>query len=168
MKIGVIKEIKTHEYRVGLTPSCGAAYVSRGHVVMVEAGAGVNAGFEDAEYAAAGAQIAADKKEIFDACEMIIKVKEPVAEEYGLFHPGQILYTYLHLAADLPLAKSLMASRVNAVARADAMGIVVSSANREWIKLWADYKKEVRIPSYHLMTDEEILEGLLMLESLGR
>ncbi|MBW8017837.1 MAG: alanine dehydrogenase [Planctomycetes bacterium] len=116
MKIGVIKEIKTHEYRVGLTPSCGAAYVSHGHVVMVEAGAGVNAGFEDDEYAAAGAQITADKKEIFDACEMIIKVKEPVDEEYGLFHPGQILYTYLHLAANLPLAQSLMASRVNAVA----------------------------------------------------
>ena len=116
MKIGVIKEIKTHEYRVGLTPSCGAAYVSHGHDVFVQAGAGVNAGFEDAEYAAVGAVIVADKQQIFDTCDMIVKVKEPIAEEYDLFREGQILYTYLHLAADLPLTQSLMANKVKAVA----------------------------------------------------
>lgn len=116
MKIGVIKEIKTHEYRVGLTPSCAAAYISHGHQVRVEAGAGISAGFEDAKYADIGALIVDNKKDIFDSCEMIIKVKEPIAEEYDLFHEGQILYTYLHLAADLPQAEALMANNVSAVA----------------------------------------------------
>jgi len=78
--------------------------------------AGTNAGFEDREYQATGAQIVADRKKIFDSCEMIVKVKEPIAEEYNLFHENQILYTYLHLAADLPLTKSLMANKVKAVA----------------------------------------------------
>ena len=116
MKIGTIKEIKTHEYRVGLTPSCVRAYISHGHEVMVETGAGENAGFQDSEYIDAGAKIVADAKTIVDACEMIIKVKEPIAQEYDLFHDGQILYTYLHLAADMPLTKSLMANNVKAVA----------------------------------------------------
>lgn len=116
MNIGVIKEIKTHEYRVGLTPSCAAAYISHGHTVFVQAGAGVNAGFEDSEYAAMGARVVNDKMEIFDSCEMIVKVKEPIAEEYDLFRQGQILYTYLHLAADMPLTQSLMANKVKAVA----------------------------------------------------
>ncbi len=116
MKIGTIKEIKRHEYRVGLTPSCVQAYVSRGHEVFVEAGAGANAGFEDSDYQSAGAQIMADRKAIFDTTEMIVKVKEPIAEEYDLFRENQILYTYLHLAADLPLTQSLMANKVKSVA----------------------------------------------------
>lgn len=116
MKVGTVKEIKTHEYRVGLTPSCAAAYIAHGHQVMVQAGAGVNAGFEDSLYEAVGAEIVADRKVIFDSCDMIVKVKEPIAEEYDLFHENQILYTYLHLAADLPLTKSLMANKVKAVA----------------------------------------------------
>ena len=116
MKIGTAKEIKTHENRVGLTPSCVTAYVSHGHEVLVQAGAGVNAGFEDSEYKSAGAKIVADRKVIFDACDMIVKVKEPIAEEYDLFHENQILYTYLHLAADMPQTKALMAKKVKAVA----------------------------------------------------
>jgi alanine dehydrogenase len=75
MKIGTVKEIKTHEYRVGLTPSCVRAYVARGHNVMVEQDAGSNAGFENSEYIQAGATIINDKTKIFDDCEMIIKVK---------------------------------------------------------------------------------------------
>jgi alanine dehydrogenase len=116
MNIGTIREIKTHEYRVGLTPSCVKAYTSRGHTVLVEKGAGHSAGFEDNEYAAAGARITDDKRAIFDSCEMIIKVKEPQPEEYGLFHEGQILYTYLHLAASSQLTQSLLQAKIKGVA----------------------------------------------------
>jgi alanine dehydrogenase len=116
MKIGTVREIKTREYRVGLTPSCVKSYVSRGHSVLVEAGAGREAGFEDPLYAAVGANVLADKRAIFDQCDMIVKVKEPLPEEYDLFHAGQILFTYLHLAASRPLTEQLIARRVDAVA----------------------------------------------------
>ena len=116
MKVGVVKEIKTHEYRVGLTPSCVRAYVGHGHDVFVERSAGDNAGFCDDEYIAAGASIAVDKKKIFDDCEMIVKVKEPLEEEYDLFGKGQILYTYLHLAASKKLTCALMEKKIKAVA----------------------------------------------------
>lgn len=116
MKIGTVKEIKTHEYRIGLTPACVKAYQSRGHQVFVEKKAGENTGFDDNEYIAAGATIADDRKKIFDECDMIVKVKEPLPEEYNLFHEGQILYTYLHLAADKTLTESLMNQKIKAVA----------------------------------------------------
>ncbi len=116
MKIGVTREIKTHEYRVGMTPACVKAYCARGHQVMVEQGAGVQAGFEDNDYIAAGATITDDKKALFDACEMIIKVKEPLPQEFDLFHEGQILYTYLHLAADKALTEELLKRKIKAVA----------------------------------------------------
>ncbi|MDC7228335.1 MAG: alanine dehydrogenase [Spirochaetales bacterium] len=116
MKIGVAKEIKKHEYRVGLTPANAKTYINAGHVVMVEKGAGENAGFPDQAYIDAGAAIATDKKKLFDDAEMIIKVKEPQPSEYDLFHEGQILYTYLHLAADEPQTKALMEKKVKAVA----------------------------------------------------
>ncbi len=116
MRIGTVTEIKRNESRVGLTPSCVLAYVSRGHKVFVQAGAGINAGFEDNEYESAGAKIVNKPNEIFDACDMIVKVKEPIEEEYNLFHENQILYTYLHLAANLPLTKSLMANKVKSIA----------------------------------------------------
>jgi alanine dehydrogenase len=116
MKIGCIKEIKRHEYRVGLTPACAQAYVRHGHSVTIEAGAGDNAGFTDAEYIAVGAKIEGDKKAIFAACDMIVKVKEPLPEEYDLFRPGQLLYTYLHLAADRKLTEAMLARKVTGVA----------------------------------------------------
>lgn len=116
MKIGLIKEIKVHEYRVGLTPSCVEAYIQNGHTVYVEKDAGVGAGFENSEYEAVGALIVADKKKIFDDSEMIVKVKEPLLEEYEYFHEGQILYTYLHIAADRPQAEMLLNKKVKAVA----------------------------------------------------
>jgi alanine dehydrogenase len=116
MKVGTVKEIKSHEYRVALTPSCVKAYVERGHIVLVEKGAGDSAGFADSEYARAGATITADKRKVFDDCDMVIKVKEPLAEEYELLHPGQILYTYLHLAASKPLTRALMDRKIKAVA----------------------------------------------------
>ncbi|TFG62961.1 MAG: alanine dehydrogenase [Spirochaetales bacterium] len=115
MKIGTVKEIKTHEYRVGLTPSCVKSYVSRGHRVMVETGAGISAGFEDEDYTAAGG-ILADRETIFRESEMIVKVKEPVPEEYGYLRKGQIIYTYLHLAASRELTDTLLGKKVKAVA----------------------------------------------------
>lgn len=100
MHIGVPKEIKIHEYRVGLTPAGARELVRWGHQVTVQADAGRTIGFTDGEYAAAGAQIAATAAEIFAGCDMIIKVKEPQPVEYRQLRRGQILYTYLHLAPD--------------------------------------------------------------------
>lgn len=116
MKIGCVKEIKTHEYRVGLTPSDVKSYVSRGHMVTIQQGAGEDAGFTDEEYRMAGAVLEADRRKIFDGCEMIVKVKEPLPEEYSLFHKDQILYTYLHLAADRVLTEAMMKAGIKGVA----------------------------------------------------
>jgi alanine dehydrogenase len=116
MKIGCLKEIKKHEYRVGLTPSDIKSYISRGHQVTMQKGSGEAAGFHDDEYIQAGAQMIEDRKVIFDNSEMIIKVKEPLPEEYGLFHEDQILYTYLHLAADKVLTDSLLKAGIKGVA----------------------------------------------------
>jgi alanine dehydrogenase len=116
MKIGCLKEIKKHEYRVGLIPSDVKSYVSRGHQIIIQENAGQAAGFSDEEYLKAGAKIEPDRKKIFDSCEMIIKVKEPLPEEYPLFHEDQILYTYLHLAADRMLTESLMKAGIKGVA----------------------------------------------------
>ena len=116
MKIGVPKEIKKHEYRVGMTPHSVKAYVKNGHHVLVEKGAGVGSGYEDEEYVAGGGTIIVDKGELFKQSEMIVKVKEPLPEEYPLFHTGQILYTYLHLAANKELATELMKRKVTGVA----------------------------------------------------
>lgn len=116
MKIGCVKEIKNHEYRVGLTPMNVKEYVNAGHVVLMENGAGVGSGFEDKEYISAGATMVANAKEIWDACEMMVKVKEPLEEEYPYFHEGLILYTYLHLAADETLTKALLDAKVHTIA----------------------------------------------------
>lgn len=116
MRIGVVKEIKSHEYRVGLTPTCVKAYCTRGHQVFVEKSAGSETGFTDAEYVAAGATIVSDRRKIFDDAEMVVKVKEPLPEEVALLHENQILYTYLHLAAEKKLTQSLMQKKVKAVA----------------------------------------------------
>ena len=116
MKIGCVKEIKHHEYRVGLTPSCVGSYTKRGHQVFIESGAGSSAGFYDDEYEKAGAIISTDKKKIFDVSEMIVKVKEPLPEEYDLFHEDQILYTYLHLAASQDLTEAMLKRKVKGVA----------------------------------------------------
>ncbi|NBC84551.1 MAG: alanine dehydrogenase [Bacteroidetes bacterium] len=116
MNIGCVKEIKKHEYRVGLTPNDVRAYINHGHNVMIEKNAGVSAGYSDDEYAEAGAEIADDKHKIYGESEMIIKVKEPLAEEYALLRRGQILYTYLHLAASADCTNALLTNRVKGVA----------------------------------------------------
>lgn len=116
MIIGVAKEIKNHESRVGLTPAGSDALIKSGHQVLVEASAGEESGFSNEDYTATGAQIIADKKDLFAKAEMIIKVKEPLAEEYDLFHEGQILFTYLHLAPVPELTKALLAHKVVGIA----------------------------------------------------
>ena len=116
MIVGTVKEIKTHEYRIGLTPSCVKSYVSRGHRVLFEKGAGLNAGFNDEAYAEAGAVIVSSREQVFDEAEMVIKVKEPQPEEYPLLRKDQILFTYLHLAASEKLTRELMDRRIKAVA----------------------------------------------------
>ncbi len=116
MKIGTVKEIKTHEYRVGLTPDCVKSYVSHGHEIYVEKNAGEGTGFSDSDYEKSGAVILNSAAEIFDKCEMIIKVKEPQPSEYSYFKKNHILYTYLHLAADEKLTRELLDKKICAIA----------------------------------------------------
>jgi alanine dehydrogenase len=116
MIVGVPREIKDRENRVSVTPAGVHQYVVQGHIVLVETTAGDGSGFSDGEYAAAGAEIVATHEEVFERAEMIAKVKEPVAAEYDLLREGQILFTYLHLAADEPLTRALIERRVSAVA----------------------------------------------------
>jgi alanine dehydrogenase len=114
--VGVPKEIKAYENRVGLTPAGVSAMVKAGHKVVVEKGAGKGSGFEDQEYMSAGASMLATAKEVYDAADMIMKVKEPLPAEYDLFHDGQILFTYLHLAPEPELTRKLVERKVVAVA----------------------------------------------------
>jgi alanine dehydrogenase len=116
MIIGVPKEIKAQEYRVGLTPACVNEYTKRGHKVVIQKNAGIESGFEDDEYVKCGADILNDAKSIFDRSDMIIKVKEPQKEEFDLFRKGQILYTYLHLASSLDVTKALVEKGVTSYA----------------------------------------------------
>jgi len=110
MRIGVPKEIKNHEYRVGLIPSSVQELVHNGHQVMVQAGAGMGAGITDADYTAAGASIVDNADQIFAEADMIVKVKEPLAVERKKLRKGQILFTYLHLAPDAEQTHDLIAS----------------------------------------------------------
>ena len=116
MLVGVPTEIKTHEYRVGLTPASVREYVARGHKVLVQSGAGAGIGADDAVYKAAGAEIAADADAVFARAEMIVKVKEPQPVEWKKLRPGQILFTYLHLAPDPEQTRGLMESGATAIA----------------------------------------------------
>ncbi len=110
MIVGVPKEIKNNEFRVGLTPGSVREFVHHGHEVIVEQGAGVGSSFPDAEYVAAGAKIIDTAAEVFATADMIVKVKEPQAVEIAMLRPGQILYTYLHLAPDYEQTMGLIAS----------------------------------------------------------
>ncbi len=116
MLVGVPKEVKDQEFRVAVTPAGVREYVRRGHQVLVQRAAGAGSGFTDLEYAAAGAELVDSPLAIFERADMIVKVKEPVAAEFDLLRPGQLLFTYLHLAADEPLTRALMRREVQAVA----------------------------------------------------
>ena len=116
MIIGVAKEIKNNENRVALTPGGAESFKAAGHSVLVETGAGVGSGFPDAMYAEYGAEIVTDKRKLFDSADMIMKVKEPLPPEYDLFHEGQVLFTYLHLAPEPELTRALMKAKVTGIA----------------------------------------------------
>ena len=116
MIIGVPKEIKKQEYRVALLPSAAYQLVKHGHKVLVERGAGIGSGFADEEYVRAGATLVDDHAAVFELAELIVKVKEPQPAEVSLFRPGQMLFTFLHLAADKTLTEALAKSGVTGIA----------------------------------------------------
>ena len=115
MRVGIPTEIKVQEFRVGITPAGVHALKEAGHTVLVQKGAGLGSMITDEEYVAAGAQMVATAKECWD-CDMVVKVKEPLAPEYDLFHEGLILYTYLHLAPEPALTKALLEKKGSGIA----------------------------------------------------
>jgi alanine dehydrogenase len=116
VRVGVPKEVKNHEYRVAITPVGVHELVAHGHEVVVEKGAGLGSSIQDGEYAAAGATLIDSADDVWGQAEMVLKVKEPVAEEYHRMRKGLVLFTYLHLAADRPLTEELMEHEVTAIA----------------------------------------------------
>ncbi len=116
MRIGVPKEVKNHEYRVAMTPAGVHELVVHGHDVLIESGAGVGSSIPDDQYAEAGAKLVSSADEVWGDAEMVLKVKEPVEEEYARMRDGQVLFTYLHLAADAPLTRQLVDRGVTAIA----------------------------------------------------
>jgi len=116
MIVGILREIKAEENRVCMTPAGAEVMAQHGHTVLVEQSAGLGSGFDDAAYASAGSEIVATPNEIYDRADMVMHVKEPLAPEYDLIRPGQIVFTYLHLAANLELTQSLIKSRAVCIA----------------------------------------------------
>ena len=116
MIIGVPKEIKNQEFRVALLPSGAYQLIKRGHQVIVEKNAGAGAGYPDSDYAKAGATVVDSHDAVFAKADLIVKVKEPLPDEYSLLRKGQLLFTYLHLAANRPLTDALIKSGVTALA----------------------------------------------------
>ena len=116
MIVGVVKEIKNNESRVALTPAGVSELSGRGHTVLVEAGAGLGSGFADGDYQAAGAKLIATPDEVWAQAELLLKVKEPIAPEYSLMRAGQVLFTYLHLAASRECTDALIAAGTTAIA----------------------------------------------------
>ncbi|MFI7437973.1 alanine dehydrogenase [Micromonospora haikouensis] len=116
MKVGIPREVKNHEYRVAITPAGVNEFTRSGHQVFVESGAGVGSSITDEEFAAAGAKILATADEVWDTAELVLKVKEPVAEEYHRMRAGQVLFTYLHLAASKACTDALVDRGVTGIA----------------------------------------------------
>src|SRR5215470_242523 len=116
MKVGVPREVKNHEYRVAITPAGVRELASHGHEVFVEKGAGDGSSLSDDVFAAAGATIIPDADEVWGISEMVLKVKEPIAEEYHRMRPGLTLFTYLHLAADKACTDALLGNTVTGIA----------------------------------------------------
>ncbi|WP_051637765.1 alanine dehydrogenase [Rhodococcus sp. UNC363MFTsu5.1] len=116
MRIGIPREVKNHEYRVAITPAGVHELVSRGHQVVVEQEAGAGSSFADADYRAAGAQILSDADDVWASAELLLKVKEPIAEEYSRLRQDLVLFTYLHLAASRECTDALMAAKTTAIA----------------------------------------------------
>ncbi len=116
MKLGIPREIKSDEYRVGLMPVGAEALVKAGHEVLIETQAGAGSGFEDEEYAQVGAKIVPTAEEVFAECDLIVKVKEPLPQEISLLRPGQIVFCYFHFAADSQLTQACLESGITAIA----------------------------------------------------
>ncbi|KAB1919203.1 alanine dehydrogenase [Micromonospora noduli] len=116
MKVGIPREVKNHEYRVAITPAGVNEFTRSGHHVFVESGAGVGSSITDEEFAAAGAKILATADEVWETAELVLKVKEPIAEEYHRMREGQVLFTYLHLAASKECTDALIDRRVTGIA----------------------------------------------------
>ena len=116
MIIGVPKEIKNNEFRVAITPAGVREFISRGHTVLIEAGAGNGSAITDSNYGAVGATIINDADQLWAKAELILKVKEPIAAEYSRMRPGQVLFTYLHLAASRECTDALIKSGITAIA----------------------------------------------------
>src|SRR5579863_8264787 len=116
MKIGVPREVKNHEYRIAITPAGVRELTGHGHEVFVEKDAGAGSELGDDAYVAAGATIIPDPDEVWRVADLVLKVKEPIAEEYHRMRPGQVLFTYLHLAADKRLTEELLARHVTGIA----------------------------------------------------
>ncbi|MET8796892.1 alanine dehydrogenase [Nocardia sp. NPDC004568] len=116
MRIGIPRELKTHEYRVAITPAGAHELVRRGHTVVIEAGAGTGSSFADEDFTAVGAEIASTAEEVWRTADLLLKVKEPVPEEYSLLHADQVLFTFLHLAASKSCTDALLASGTTAIA----------------------------------------------------
>ncbi|MET8090809.1 alanine dehydrogenase [Micromonospora sp. NPDC005220] len=116
MKVGIPREVKNHEYRVAITPAGVNEFTRNGHQVFVESGAGVGSSITDEEFAAAGAKILATADEVWETAELVLKVKEPIAEEYHRMREGQVLFTYLHLAASKECTDALIDRRVTGIA----------------------------------------------------
>ncbi|WP_433553937.1 alanine dehydrogenase [Micromonospora zamorensis] len=116
MKVGIPREVKNHEYRVAITPAGVNEFTRSGHQVFVESGAGVGSSITDEEFAAAGAQILTTADEVWETAELVLKVKEPIAEEYHRMREGQVLFTYLHLAASKECTDALVDRRVTGIA----------------------------------------------------
>lgn len=116
MIVGVPAEVKDNEARVGATPGSTSDYIARGHTVLIQSGAGNGSGYSDAAYLAQGCEIVDTAEEVWARADMIVKVKEPIASEYPLMRSGQVLFTYLHLAADKPLTDALVERGVQAIA----------------------------------------------------
>lgn len=116
MRVGIPREIKNHEYRVAITPAGVHELVDRGHEVLIETGAGVGSSFADTDFKAAGAQIVSDADQVWENADLVVKVKEPIAEEYSRLRRDQVLFTYLHLAASKECTDALLASGTTAIA----------------------------------------------------
>jgi alanine dehydrogenase len=116
VKVGIPREVKNHEYRVAITPAGVNEFTRHGHEVFVESGAGEGSSITDDEFAAAGAKILATADEVWDTAELVLKVKEPVAEEYHRMREGQVLFTYLHLAASKECTDALLDRKVTGIA----------------------------------------------------
>jgi alanine dehydrogenase len=153
MRVGIPTEIKNHEYRVAITPAGVHQLVTAGHDVLVQAGAGEGSAISDAEYASAGARIVATAAEVWAAAELVCKVKEPIASEYGYLREDLVLFTYLHLAADRPDTDALLASGVTSIAYET---VQLSDGSLPLLAPMSEVagRLSAQVGAYHLMKNE--------------